>query len=116
MSTPRFDHGTGAALAEMQDLVDETQTTMLALVGHRQEAEAKLAKAQEELKRLRDTLFVVRNTIGDLRNGFSKTVDPHGWVTSVQAFCDEALAASAQHKVILTRNAHEPKDAEVTED
>lgn len=44
-----------------------------------------------EVARLRDALMVARNTVGDLRIGFARHVDPARWVNELQAHIDEAL-------------------------
>lgn len=47
--------------------------------------------SRDRTERLVDGLTMVRNTIGDLVNGFSKAVEPRRWVEQVQASIDAAL-------------------------
>ncbi|HEX8030301.1 MAG TPA: hypothetical protein VF491_17625 [Vicinamibacterales bacterium] len=43
---------------------------------------------------LREVLKLVRNSIGDLRNGFARAVEPSRWVEQMQGFIDEMLASA----------------------
>lgn len=43
---------------------------------------------------LRECLMLVRNTVGDLRKGFAKSVEPSSWVEQLQAHIDNTLNKS----------------------
>jgi hypothetical protein len=60
--------------------------------AERQRAEA----AEAESARLRDALMVARNTVGDLRIGFARHVDPARWVDALQAHIDVLLARATE--------------------
>lgn len=47
-----------------------------------------IARVNSEERSLDDNLFILRNTVGDLRRGFSRAVDPARWVADTQAFID----------------------------
>jgi hypothetical protein len=47
--------------------------------------------SRQRSKKLVDALKVVRNSVGDLKKGFARSVDPARWVEQVQAYIDEAL-------------------------
>lgn len=53
------------------------------------QANARLIAAAPELL---ETLKILRNTVGDLRNGFSKSVDCARWVEQFQAAADRAIS------------------------
>ncbi len=54
---------------------------------------AVMLRAQAQtIAALRSALEVARNTVGDLRNGFSRNVDPARWVKQTQAHIDAALS------------------------
>lgn len=59
-------------------------------IGHMAErGDALLAKAAPEMLA---ALVMLRNTLGDLRNGFARSVDPARWVEQAQAVADAAIA------------------------
>lgn len=58
-----------------------------------------------ERDRLDYALLVLRNTVGDLRNGFARSVDPSRWVDQVQAQIDAAIRLNDAAIAIEARSA-----------
>lgn len=73
--------------ASLRDMRGSRDANSEALAAERSAHE----RTRERIGGLRDTLFVARNTVGDLRNGFSIAIDPARWVVDMQEFMDEAL-------------------------
>ncbi len=61
-----------------------------------------ITKVNTEERSLDDNLFILRNTVGDLRRGFSRSVDPARWVADTQAFID-LIRNQAKHKDLVDK-------------
>lgn len=76
-------------LRDTKVFADEGQRIFTTATGYGYE-KCEYVRADDVLM-LRDALFMLRNSVGDLENGFSKSVDPKRWVEQAQYVADKAL-------------------------
>jgi hypothetical protein len=72
-------------------VVDEVRQMEHYLVDFRQRALAASEQRLDQIADLREALVLTRNTIGDLRNGFARSVEPARWVEQLQEYIQEVL-------------------------